>query len=256
MLDKDSCRQHSTSLMDRGAAVSGARALGLARLPVLLLAALLLGCQANGVPRDPISVKLQWFSFLDGADLREACSAAGPDRYRLIYNAVFEEQVRVYELTAYEDGGTLMARAAVPGFALYQTDEGVEFGWQTSEARLGRQEVAEFHRRLEESGFYAAPPVGLELYSTDFYWIAMGCEDGEFRYTAFARPSPAFEALSFPEFLFARDATGLAVNPPRDIPASERLRVTGGGIGSRDERRPGFRLVLGENGLKGTQPLL
>ncbi len=225
-------------------------------LGALLVALLLLGCRADGgVPGNPIGIKLQWFSFLDGDDFRDRCGPGWPDRYRLIYNARFEEQVRVYDVAAYGSEAILLARAVAPGFGLTEAREGLDFGWQKSKARLSPAEFSEFRRRLRESGFYEPTPVGLELFSPDFYWVGISCEDGAFHYTAFARPSPAFAALTFPEFLFSHDETGLAVNPPRDIPASERLRALGGGLGPPEDRYPAFRMVVDEEGVEGNYAL-
>jgi hypothetical protein len=242
-----------------GAVGSRPRPYGLAQTLALLLAGLLLlGCEADGVPGNPLGIKLQWFSFLDGDDFKRQCDAGEPDRYRLIYNARFEEQVRVYDVTQYGDEAILRARAVAPGFVLTATRDSLDFGWQESKARLTPAEFAEFKRRLQQSGFFAPTPVGLELYSPDFYWVGMSCEDGAFHYTAFARPSPEFEALTFPEFLFDHDETGLRVNPPRDIPVSERLRAKGGGMGPVRERgqSPAFRMVVDEDGIAGDYGLL
>lgn len=221
-----------------------------------MVALLLLGCRADGgVPGNPIGIKLQWFSFLDGDDFRDSCGAGSPDRYRLIYNARFDEQLRVYEVIAYGEEAILLAGAVAPGFAFSGTIEDLDFGWQKSKTRLSPAEFSEFRRRLLQSGFYGPTPVGLELFSTDFYWVGMSCESGVFHYTAYARPSPAFTALTFPEFLFDHDETGVAVNPPRNILASERLRAMGGGVGRSYDRVPAFRMVLGKNGIEGNYGL-
>ena len=226
---------------------------GVAQALSLLLGALLLaGCRADGdVPGNPIGIKLQWFSFLDGDDFKDRCGAGEPDRYRFIYNARFDEQVRVYDVTRYGEEAILLARAVAPGFRLTSTGHGLDFGWQESKARLSAAEFSELRGRLQQSGFFDPTPVGLELYSPDFYWVGMSCEEGAFHYTAFARPSPEFDALTFPEFLFEHDETGLGVNPPRNIPASERFRATGGGVGPVDDRDPAFRMVVDEDGVSG-----
>jgi hypothetical protein len=228
----------------------------LAALPIILLALLLAGCRADGgVPGNPIGIKLQWFSFLDGDDFKDRCHEGDPDRYRFIYNARFEEQVRVYDVTRYGEEAIFVARAVAPGFVLTSTDHGLDFGWQESKDRLSPQELAELRGRLQESGFFEPTPVGLELFSPDFYWVGMSCEEGRFHYTAFARPSPQFDALTFPGFLFERDKTGLAVNPPRNIPFSERLRAMGGGQGPVEDREPAFRMVVDEEGVAGNYAL-
>ena len=68
---------------------------------------------------------------------------------------------------------------------------------------------------------------------------------------AWLHPSPEFEALQFPGFLFARDGTGIAVNPPRRLDAAEltfqstRAAATG--------RQRNFWLTVGEGGLRGVR---
>lgn len=226
-------------------------------LPLIILALGLLACKSGGgVPGNPLGIKLQWFSFLDGDGFRDRCAPGAPDRYRLIYNARFDEQVRVYDVSAYGPEAIQVSRAVTPGFSLLQMQGFLDFGWHESKVRLTPAEFSEFRARLDQSGFFGPTPVGLELFSPDFYWIGMSCEAGQFHYTAFARPSRAFDALTFPEFLFRHDETDIAVNPPRSIPASERFRATGGGMGPPEDRDPAFRMVVDEDGLAGNFGLL
>jgi hypothetical protein len=223
----------------------------------LVVVLILVGCRAGGgVPGNPIGLMAQWFSFLDGDDIRDSCRPGSGDHYRLIYNARFQEQIRVYDVTSYGQEAILLARAVHPGLN-FSSPQGFDPGWQKSQTRLASAEFAEFRRRLEQSGFYDPTPVGLELFSTDFYWVGMSCEHGQFHYMAYARPSRRFDALTFPEFLFNHDDTGLAVNPPRNVPASERLRAQSGGIGrAYDDTSPRFRFVVDKNGIKGNYGLL
>ena len=221
----------------------------------LLLCTALVACRASGLPSNPLSVKAKWFSFVDGQDIRESCSEGEPDRYRLIYNARFQEQVRVYEIFAYDGGGIINASTTNPGLTLYQTERGITFGWQKSQERMDASDMAAFRRALQDSGFYGPTPKGLELYSSEFYWVVMACERGRFHYNAFAHPSPAFDHLSFPRIVFQHDSTGVRVNKPRPVPASGRLTAMGGGPGEPQDRAQAFRLVVGENGLAGSQTL-
>jgi hypothetical protein len=221
----------------------------------LLACAALVACQAGGLPQDPISLKVQWFSFVDGGDIRAGCHAGSGDRYRLIYNARFQEQVRVYEITAYDGGGVINAYASNPGLTLYQTQRGLTYGWQKSQDRLDAANMATFRKALAESDFYGPTPRGLELFSPEFYWVVMACEGGRFHYNAFAHPGWSFDRLTFPKLLFAHDFTGVRVNKPRPVPAGDRLTALGGGVGEPQDRAQAFRLVVGDNGLAGRQAL-
>ena len=122
----------------------------------------------------------EWFSFLDGDDIRDGCRPGSGERYRLIYNARFQEQIRVYDLTRYgQEEAILVARAVHPGLN-FSSAQGFDPGWKRSQSQLSPQEFSEFRRQLEQSGFHDPTPVGLELFSTDFYWVGISCEDGKF----------------------------------------------------------------------------
>src|SRR5471030_2730397 len=52
----------------------------------------------------PLTRSLNWFAYVGGDDIREACRPGGRNRIRLIYNALWEEQVRTYEFILQPDG--------------------------------------------------------------------------------------------------------------------------------------------------------
>ena len=222
------------------------------KLSVFAAALLLAACTYQGDLSTPGAQKLTWFSYLDGDDIRAACTAEGPDRYRLVYNGVYEEQLRAYEVTI-DAGGGGAYRARVQGEAsltrITLEDPLAPWRWQTSEAALTPEQTEAFKAALWDSGFYAAPPVGKRFYSGGFYWWAVACEDGAMRYNAWEYPFPN---LSFPEWLFAMDRTGLAVNPPRKIDLDQRLRDrTSGGRESDDDPTVNFEIELGRDGIVG-----
>src|ERR1700751_6126832 len=63
----------------------------------------LAACSYRGDIDNPVVRKVSWFSYLDGTDIRAACTEGAQDRYRLVYNVRYEEQLRSYEVVA--DGG-------------------------------------------------------------------------------------------------------------------------------------------------------
>src|SRR5262249_48173552 len=78
----------------------------------ICMALLLAACTYRGDIDNPIVSGLSWFSYLDGTDIRTACAGGAPDRYRLVYNGRYEEQVRSYDISADGAGGAyLVARA-------------------------------------------------------------------------------------------------------------------------------------------------
>jgi len=52
----------------------------------------------------PIVRSFNWFSYVGGDDIRSACEPGGRNRVRLIYNALWEEQVRAYDVFLQPDG--------------------------------------------------------------------------------------------------------------------------------------------------------
>ena len=52
----------------------------------------------------PIARSFNWFAYVGAKDIREACKPGGRNRIRLIYNALYDEQVRTYEIFLQPDG--------------------------------------------------------------------------------------------------------------------------------------------------------
>ncbi len=218
----------------------------------VLLCSLLVGCATEGATSNPLTQRFVWFRYLNGDDIRQNCFPGGPSRYRLVYNGRYQEQLRRYEVIADGAGGGLLdsrvqGRASLTGVTL--NDVMAPWRWQQAEVRLSPGELAELEAALERSGLFGPPAAGLRLPSAGFYWLAVGCREGKMHLNAWLHPSAEFSALEFPDFLFARDGTGVAVNPPRRIDAAElafqgtRPAATG--------RQRNFWLTVGEGGLRG-----
>lgn len=233
---------------------------GLRRRPLALLLFLAAGCTTGGAERDPIARTLTWYSYLNGDDLRAACAAGATDRYRLVYNAIWTEQVRTYEVVAERalpgtqgDGkapaAELTARAFTPApiFNVYLDAISGRQPVVESRVRMTPEAFLRFRRHVSESGFYKPPPVGIWLRSDRFYWLAAGCTDGEFHFNAWPVTDADFGDLHFVSDLFFHDQTGREVAKPRVMPR-ESFNQTGG-----VHRKPkiAFRVQVGENGLAG-----
>src|SRR5206468_6650622 len=52
----------------------------------------------------PVVRSFNWFSYVAADDIRSACDSGGRNRMRLGYNALWEEQVRAYEIFMQPDG--------------------------------------------------------------------------------------------------------------------------------------------------------
>lgn len=221
----------------------------------LLCAVATASCAYRGGVDEPVVRRATWFSYLDGGDIRESCGPGTIDRYRLVYNARYNEQVRIYEITGDGAGGGIYIARAINAANLVSFTLGdLQGPWrgERAEARLTPAKMQDFTATLAQSGMFEAPPDGLRLKSWDFYWIASGCHDGEFQFSAWLHPSARWDRLAFPDFLFARDGTGIAVNPPRPVPVLDDF------VRGQTEARGGtirFTLQVDGKGLGGVRTI-
>lgn len=164
---------------------------------------------------DPITRKFHWFSFVAGDDIRSTCAPGTPDRARLVYNGIYDEQLRIYEIDALRRVLTSKVTDASDVAAIDPKDLAAPWRAKESSTQLDEAGYARLAASFAESGLYAAPPVGLELPSRSYFWTAATCRDGHFSFTGF---KPPFDRLTFPAALFALDGTGIAVNQPKAVP--------------------------------------
>ena len=187
--------------------------------------------QRRTVQRSAIAFSTaEWFSYIAAEDIQATCRAGAPDRYRFVYNAVYTEQVRTYDLSLDGADATGLLRSAVFGgfpvstFSL--TDPLArwrgEFSWETVTA----ESVARIQAELADAGFHAPPPVGEFLDSGDFYWVVNACIDGRHRFNVFAAPERPVGELAFFAHLLRYDRTGVAgTDRPPVAPARYALRA-------------------------------
>ncbi|MBC7952474.1 MAG: hypothetical protein H7Z12_11735 [Rhodospirillaceae bacterium] len=164
---------------------------------------------------DPLIRKAQWFSFVEGEDIRATCAAGTPDRARLVYNGIYDEQLRIYEVDAVRR--LLTIRVIQPGNAARLSGDDLTAPWRALEEKVQLDQPS--YDRLVESfaqgGVYAPPPVGLELPSRSYFWTAATCKNGQYGFTAWKYPSAEFDRLGFDKNLLALDPTGVPVNQPK-----------------------------------------
>lgn len=222
----------------------------------LVAAVLTLGACAAGsdISNSPIQRKFQWFSFLEGGDFKAACSPGATGRYRMVYNGIYTEQVRVYDLNA--DTGVLDTQLIEPmdlrDFSVSDL-AGLLDPWRGKVAvrMLNRDEVASIVRALDSDGAFGAPAVGVELPSKGFFWTIASCHDGAYHFTGLAWPSAAWDQAQFDDALFAVDPIATAVNPPRKTDLRRNPQA-----GQRYNTDNEFITKVGESGLAGFEPLL
>jgi hypothetical protein len=230
-----------------------ARRVGLLWLGILSLG---LAACSTGRIEDPISRSLNWWNFVNGTDIKRNCEPGTGNRYRFVYNAIWGEQVRIYEIAQAGRNGpaTLRARVMFPERLSVLTLDDPLAPWRGAEAQveLPASDLALLDRLLAQSGFDGEAPEGLVLPSDGFFWTVAACRDGRYHWNAYAFPSDRFAAIRFDGFLFERDRTGVAVKPPEPgHPAPGSSRFTQGPPGSITDMEKPFELRVGKGGLVG-----
>ena len=89
------------------------------RLAVLAMTALTLtACEFTGAFDGAFSRNLKWFSYIGGEDLRKACGPGADDRFRFVYNGIYEKQIRSYDIHMLPEG----KRASMAAFVRAEPD--------------------------------------------------------------------------------------------------------------------------------------
>jgi hypothetical protein len=223
-----------------------------AALVVLALA----GCADTSRVDNPLLVRFSWFQYLAGQDIKAACTVAdAPARYRFVYNAVFDEQVRAYDLVRNDAGAELKAR--VSGGDIRVLEFGFGSSWRPeaikreSAAQLDPAAYLALVRQIEADGFGAAPQEGMRLQSYEFYWAVSACAGGRFHFNVWRNETPEFAALRFPALLFAQDKTDIApARPYGNTYAAHLDRVR-----DKSGRDQNFEMIVRDGGLMGTAPI-
>lgn len=221
---------------------------------ISLIAAImtLTGCQYAGPAGDPVSRNLTWFDYVAGEGLKRACGPGASMRLRFVYNGIYDQQIRSYDihelprgrgaaLSAWSRGDGDLTRGIVLPNLLSP--------WQGKrvESVLPLQVVADLRAALERDGFATFKPAGLRLPSNEFYWIVTGCIDGRFHANAWMYPSDRFTNLAFPAILQANDRTGIPFRKAR--PVDQREDDPTRHEGDRSPTASVFYIQLGADGV-------
>ena len=207
----------------------------------------------------PIVRSLNWFSYVASEDIRAACRPGSRNRVRLIYNALWEEQVRTYELFLQPDGtaglnvGVLVDQGSATNVSSITIGE---LGDATSPWRMRRgqrllsaADTGELMGLLQSSNAFGPPRDGLRLPDNDFWWTVASCRNGVWGFQAYHYPTDRFTNVRFAEKLFALDNVGVAVNRPRNLEPAE-LRRDPIMLRPGRERADRWMLVVGKDGLR------
>tara|TARA_R100000005_G_scaffold96577_1_gene84744 strand:- start:6738 stop:7430 length:693 start_codon:yes stop_codon:yes gene_type:complete len=219
---------------------------------VLVMTLLLAGCAAE---RDqvgnPVVRPFQWFSYANGDDIRRDCAPGRNARYRLIYNAIYDEQVRTYDILQYATSGTatqttrvLRGSIGVDWLLGQVTGSGRGQGG-SSRVDISPTELGAIEQALIKSGFEQPAIRGQILHSDEFYWIAMVCREGNFKYYAWTDRNADVAKLPFRDVLAKGDQTGVPfVEPHVPVVFGRSSRYYTSGPDSTY-----FTMQVGDNGL-------
>ncbi|KAF0223601.1 MAG: hypothetical protein FD176_1836 [Rhodospirillaceae bacterium] len=158
--------------------------------PGLLSVLALAGCTYGGGDMgDPVTRKFHWFSYVAGDDIRANCQTGTPDRFRLVYNGIYDQQLRLYELDSVRR--LLTVKVTAPGNAAQVSGDDLLAPWRAVEGKVPLDEAA--------------------------YTALVG---------DFTDPETDLNALAFAAPLFAADPTGVAVARPGPIPVDPQYETS------------------------------
>ena len=219
----------------------------------------LAGCQYAGPAGNPVSRNLSWFDYVGAENLKAACGPGASDRLRFVYNGIYDEQIRSYDVRVLPcgRGASLSAWARGDG----DLTKGIELPnlfspWQGTRAEsvIDPQTFANLKAALQRDRFTRFKPVGLRLPSNEFYWVVTACIDGRFHANAWLYPSDRYKSLKFPAILREQDKTGVALN--RAVPIGQRDEDPTRHESDRNVSDGVFWLQLGPNGILGARGLI
>ncbi len=201
----------------------------------------------------PVVRSFTWFGYVGGDDIRAACQPGGRSRIRLVYNALWEEQVRTYEIFLQPDGtaglniGVLADQGVVANITISQSEVANPWRMKKGQRLLDAGQTRELMGLLAASSAFGPPRDGLRLPDNDFWWTVASCRNGVWGFQAYHYPTDSFANVKFAEKLFALDNVPVAVNRPRKLEPAEFRRDPDHVTRGRADR---WMLVVGKDGLR------
>lgn len=203
----------------------------------------------------PIVRSFNWFAYVGGDDIRANCGRDGRNRMRLIYNAIYSEQVRTYELFLQPDGtagmsiGVLADQGVVSNLLIFNGGDALKpWSMKRGERILTPAETAELMALFQASTAFGPPPDGLRLPDVDFWWTIASCRDGVWGFQAYHHPTDGFANVKFAPKLFSLDTVPVPVNPPRKLVPAELRRDPNAPVNHMKANQ--WTLTVGKDGLR------
>jgi hypothetical protein len=204
----------------------------------------------------PIVRSVSWFGYVGGDDIRAACQPGTRSHIRLIYNALWEEQVRSYDLFPQPDGtaglnvGVLAEQGNVATLSISNgLDLTNPWRMKKSQRLLSAGEMRDLLSALQASAAFGPPRDGLRLPDNDFWWAISSCRDGVWGFQAYHYPTDGFAHVKFADRLWAFDEVHVPINKPRTLEPAEFRRDFDRHSAQRG-RGDRWMLVVGKDGLR------
>ena len=203
----------------------------------------------------PVARSFNWFAFVGGDDIRANCGKDGRNRLRLVYNAIYTEQVRTYDIFLQPDGtagvniGVLADQGNVANLSINNAGD-VLGPWSMRQGQriLTPPETSQLMSLLQASAAFGPPRDGLRLPDVDFWWTVASCRDGTWGFQAYHYPTDGFANVRFAQQLFAFDTVPVKVNPPRQMEPAELRRDWNAPVGHMKANQ--WTLTVGKDGLR------
>ncbi|MGH6720366.1 MAG: hypothetical protein ACREER_13720 [Alphaproteobacteria bacterium] len=223
------------------------------RVRAAIAAWLVAGCAATGAPDSTFEQKFTWYRYLAGDDVRAACAADGPIRFRFVYNAVFTEEVRALDLDAAPGGGGWLESRRYQGSRVLDVASAGPLNVpQRGAVFLNADKVAELLDAITASGFAGAAETGLILRSDSHYAVASGCRGGEFKLHGYAWNT--LGGLGYAALLERLDPIGIPWPKPVDTGAPSGA-IDDTRAEARESSEVFFVIEMGQTGLRGVNEL-
>ena len=197
-------------------------------LGLALVASTAAAQRADRKVEQPIVRSFNWFSYVAADDIRAGCGRDGRNRLRLVYNAIYNEQVRVYEIFLQPDGtagmtvDVLADQGDVSNLSIADPSD-VTNPWRMKRGQrvLAPGETRDLVALLQQSAAFGPPRAGLRLPDVDFWWTVASCLNGTWGFQAYHYPTDSFANVKFAAKLFSWDPVPVVVNPPRKLVPAE-----------------------------------